>query len=77
MEHSFHLILTGGTIDSYYDGIKDTAVTNRESVIPEFLLSLKLYDRFEVTPICMKDSRSIAPVDRKKILRSIDRRFSF
>lgn len=30
-DNSIHFILTGGTIDSYYDGIKDTVVPNEHS----------------------------------------------
>ena len=39
-----HFIITGGTIDSHYDGTKDTAVPNKESVIPKFIEELKLYE---------------------------------
>lgn len=38
-----HFIITGGTIDSYYDGTKDTAVPRETSIIPDFIQSLKLY----------------------------------
>lgn len=38
-----HFIITGGTIDSHYDGSKDTALPNEESVIPGFIRSLRLY----------------------------------
>ncbi len=66
-----HFILTGGTIDSYYDPTKDTTVPNKKSVIPAFIESLKLYDNFEFTEVCMKDSREINNSDRKKILNYI------
>lgn len=48
-----HFIITGGTIDSYYDGTKDTAVPNQESVIPGFIKNLKLPLDFWFTTICM------------------------
>lgn len=61
-------ILTGRTIDSYYDGTKDTAVPNEHSVVPKYIRSLKLYEEIEFTEICMKDSREINESDRKKIV---------
>ncbi|HVZ11966.1 MAG TPA: asparaginase domain-containing protein [Patescibacteria group bacterium] len=70
---SIHIIITGGTIDSYYDGSKDTVVPSKESVIPEFIESLKSYDtKFEFTTVCMKDSRNLNDQDRAKILKVIE-----
>ena len=69
--NKLHFILTGGTIDSHYDGSKDTAVPNEHSVVPRFIKSLKLYETCEFTEICMKDSREINELDRKKILETI------
>lgn len=37
-----HFIMTGGTIDSYYNGIQDTAIPNEYSSIPKFLKILRL-----------------------------------
>jgi L-asparaginase len=71
--NSIHVIITGGTIDSYYDGAKDTVVPNQESVIPEFIDTLKSYDTtFEFTTVCMKDSRNLNDADRQKILEVIE-----
>ena len=67
-----HFIMTGGTIDSYYDGIKDTAVPNKESIIPRFIQSLKLYSKTKFSEVCMKDSRSITKTDLKKVLSIIE-----
>jgi len=67
-----HFIITGGTIDSYYDGTKDTAVPNKESIIPSFINSLKLYENTNFTQICMKDSRDITQADLKNIKKSIE-----
>lgn len=73
MKHSIHIIITGGTIDSYYDVTKDTAVPNKETVIPNFIESLKSYDTaFEYTTICMKDSRQVNDEDRKKLVETIE-----
>ena len=68
LNNTLHFILTGGTIDSYYDGSKDTAVPNEHSVVPKFVKILKLYETCEFTEICMKDSRDLSQTDRKKIL---------
>lgn len=67
-----HFILTGGTIDSYYEGSKDTVLPNEHSVIPEFINSLKLYGQIEFNEICMKDSREINERDRRKILQAVE-----
>ena len=67
-----HFIMTGGTIDSYYDGIKDTAVPNKESIIPRFIQSLKLYNKTKFSEVCMKDSRNITKTDLKKVLNVIE-----
>lgn len=73
MKKLIHVIITGGTIDSYYDVTKDTAVPNQETVLPKFIDSLKSFDSlFEFTTICMKDSRSINDDDRKEIVKTIE-----
>ncbi|HBU06487.1 MAG TPA: asparaginase [Candidatus Magasanikbacteria bacterium] len=72
-KNTIHIILTGGTIDSHYDGTKDTAITNRSSVVPDFIKSLKLYEKTEYTEICMKDSRHLTKADLKKILNTIEK----
>jgi L-asparaginase len=69
---SIHFILTGGTIDSYYDGTKDTAIPNERSIIPKYINSLKLYNHIEFSEICMKDSREITSADRNKMLFEIE-----
>ena len=68
-----HFILTGGTIDSYYEPSKDTVIPSKTSDIPRFLKSLKLYVDFEFTTVCMKDSRSLSRADREKIKRTIEK----
>lgn len=68
-----HIIMTGGTIDSYYDGTKDTAVPQVHSVIPRYLQGLNLEHKFKFSEICMKDSRAITPTDLKKIVATIKR----
>lgn len=73
MKNSIQIIITGGTIDSYYDVTKDTCVPNKATVIPNFIESLKNYNiTFEFSTICMKDSREINDEDRKKIVEVIE-----
>ena len=70
---TIHFVLTGGTIDSYYNGIKDTVVPNIESVIPNYISGLKLHEAVEFTTVCMKDSREITSQDREKVLICIEK----
>lgn len=71
-DDSIHFILTGGTIDSYYDGTRDTVVPNEHSIIPEFINSLHLYAKTEFTEVCMKDSRALNQEDRNEILKAVE-----
>lgn len=68
-----HFIMTGGTIDSYYEGSKDTVIPNRESVIPGFIRSLKLYNEARFTEVCMKDSRDLGNADLKSLLNAVEK----
>jgi len=71
-KNNLHFIITGGTIDSYWDGTKDTAVTNEISVVPKFIKSLKLYEKCDFIEVCMKDSRNLTNTDRKNILKAVE-----
>jgi len=66
-----HFIFTGGTIDSHYDGAKDTVVPNKHSIIPDFLKSAKFQLKAKYTEICMKDSRQMLESDINKIINVI------
>ncbi|MBR9700114.1 asparaginase [Candidatus Woesearchaeota archaeon] len=68
-----HFIITGGTIDSYYDGTKDTVVTHKQSIIPKYLKNLKLHIDAKYTQICMKDSRDLKIEDMEKVRSTIDK----
>ena len=68
-----HFIITGGTIDSYYDGSKDTVVPHKSSVIPDFINSLNLHCKAVFTQVCMKDSRNLTPKDLKHVLNIIEK----
>jgi len=67
-----HFVLTGGTIDSHYDGIQDAIVPNEHSIVPDFVKSLKLYNDVEFTEVCMKDSRQLNDEDRRNILKTVE-----
>jgi L-asparaginase len=69
---SIHYIMTGGTIDSYYDPTQDTAIPNKESIIPTFIKSLRLYSESEFTVVCMKDSRNFQREDLQLLLKTIE-----
>ena len=66
------IIITGGTIDSFYDGIKDTVVPSKTSSIPDFIKSLKLEDEFSFKEVCMKDSRSLSSNDLDSIVAFVE-----
>jgi L-asparaginase len=72
-KQTIHFIITGGTIDSFYDGTRDTVVPNKKSVIPDFVKSLKLHEKIEFTEVCMKDSRSLTRTDLINILKKIQK----
>ncbi len=59
------LIITGGTIDSYYDIDKCTNMPHQNSVIAAFLDKYARMgsSKIEVSEICMKDSRDITRED--------------
>lgn len=67
-----HFIITGGTIDSFYDGTKDTVVPNEHSIVPRFVKMLKLYEECKFTEVCLKDSRNLNNSDRKNILKAVE-----
>ena len=70
---TIQFIITGGTIDSHYDGSKDTAVPNKESVIPSFIQSLRLHNDTDFAVVCMKDSRDLNEEDLKNLLSAVEK----
>lgn len=66
-------IITGGTIDSYYDSVKDAITPLMRTALPSFIESLKLSEQITFKVICMKDSRSLTPIDVKKVLQIINK----
>lgn len=67
-----HFIITGGTIDSRYDGIEDAIRPLQTSVIPQVIEGLQLYTDSTYSVVCMKDSREIDNDDRKKMAEAIN-----
>ena len=70
---NIHFIITGGTIDSYYEATQDSVVPNKESNIPKFIKALKLAHKVKFTQVCMKDSRNLTDSDLRKIKRTIEK----
>jgi L-asparaginase len=66
-----HVILTGGTIDSFYNIILDKIAPKKKSCIPEYVKGLKLYNEVKFTTIFMKDSRELTNSDLQRILRAV------
>ncbi len=64
-------IITGGTIDSYYESSKDTILPNKKSIIAEVLKNFKADENCSYSLVCMKDSRALTEADRKKVLEVI------
>lgn len=71
-KETIHFVLTGGTIDSKWNGKIDTITPYEHSVIPDYIRGLNLYEDFEFTEVCMKDSRSLTAEDLKKLLETIE-----
>lgn len=67
------IVMTGGTIDSGWNGIKDTAVVNEHSRIPAYFDKLIIYPKMKFTEVCMKDSRELNQEDIHKTLEVIEK----
>lgn len=70
---TIHFIITGGTIDSSWDGKQDTAIPNKLSYIPEFFKNLDLYEKIQFSEICLKDSRNLTQADIQKVLGEVEK----
>lgn len=66
------VILTGGRIDSVWNGNVDEIVIAKDSIIPNFFQSIGISLNFEFIQVCMKDSRALTKDDREKIRQAID-----
>ncbi len=72
-KEKIEIIITGGTIDSCFDAVKDAIVPLEKSVIPDFVKSLKIDKDFDFTEVCMKDSRSLTKDDLENVRASIEK----
>jgi len=70
--NKINIILTGGTIDSVWNGQKDTVSPAEHSVLPDYFKQLKLYTEIIFTEVCMKDSRELTHEDVKKICKTVE-----
>lgn len=65
-------LLMGGTIDSHWEGKLDTAVVNKDSVLPEYFQSLILYAKVKFKEVVMKDSRQLTPRDLEIMCQDVE-----
>jgi L-asparaginase/Glu-tRNA(Gln) amidotransferase subunit D len=70
---TIHFVMTGGAIDSFCDGTRDTVVPYQHSVIPKYIKGLKLHEKVEFTEVCMKDSRGLNETDFENILKQSEK----
>ncbi|MBP9832551.1 MAG: asparaginase [Candidatus Pacebacteria bacterium] len=73
MKKGIHFIITGGTIDSVYDGSKDTVVPSGSSILPDVMKLIKSELPLEFTEICMKDSRNLTAEDLGAVLDAVQK----
>lgn len=64
-------VLTGGTIDSYFDPKKDSIESAKSSTISDYINKMNIQIKPEFEKVCMKDSRDLTQKDREKILATI------
>lgn len=72
MKNKIQILLTGGTIDSHWEGKVDTTVVNEQSDLPKYFEQLILYVDMEFKEICMKDSRKLTEEDIDNLLAAIE-----
>lgn len=72
MSERIQIVMTGGTIDSYYDIRQDTVIPKPESDIPRYIDAIRPYVDISYTTVCMKDSRSLDDADRHKLVETIE-----
>src|SRR3989338_990181 len=70
-KETIHFVITGGTMDSFYNGKKDTVEVSSASNIPAYIKSLNLYENIEFIQVTMKDSRALTKDDIQNVLNTI------
>lgn len=68
---NIHLIMTGGTIDSTWDGGQDAVIVSKQSNLPAFFKKFPVNDII-LTEVCMKDSRALTPEDLSNLLKTVE-----
>ncbi len=69
-----HIILTGGTIDSFFDPAKATTIVSQKTAITDYLADkIKLYPEIEFEMLCMLDSRAMTDNIRKEIVQAVEK----
>lgn len=74
MSQHLHLIITGGTIDSIFDGARDMVVVNDATTIAEYI-KRTVRPQFEISQevVTLRDSREITDNIRAEILKSVEK----
>jgi L-asparaginase len=67
-----HFVITGGTIDSYYEPTKDAIIPNEVTYIPEVMNMFKLNNHIKFSVVCLKDSRDLTREDMQNIKQSVE-----
>jgi L-asparaginase len=71
MEKKIHFIITGGTIDSFYNPASESGKPLKESVIPDYIAeAIRPHRDVTFETICMKDSGDLTDEERRQILLS-------
>jgi L-asparaginase len=65
------ILLTGGTIDSYFSAADEAIKINQKATIKKYLDFLCLHVAYDFQVICRKDSRNVNEKDREKLLKAI------
>jgi L-asparaginase len=74
MKNKIHFIITGGTIDSFYNPPTESGKPLKESVIPGYIEdAIRPHRGVTFETICMKDSGDITAADRQKILKAVQK----
>ena len=72
-KNKINLFITGGTIDSHWDGKLDTAIIGEKSFLPDYFKELILYADVDFTIVCLKDSRNLDSNDLDNLLKGIEK----
>ncbi|MGQ0527763.1 MAG: asparaginase domain-containing protein [Alphaproteobacteria bacterium] len=72
MKNAIHFIMTGGTIDSYFEPTVATTIPSKESIIHPYLKDIiKPYTNVTYEVLCMRDSRDLTDTDKEALAVAI------